>query len=53
MTFVDKFSQLLIRESSDMQHTSSDVELSEEGKEQTEFLTKISTSKKSTDKSLL
>ena len=48
-TFVDKFSQLLIRESSDMRQTSSDAELSDWGNQQTEILSKISAGKNCTD----
>ena len=48
-TFVDKFSQLLIRESSDMRQTSSDAELSDWGNQQTEILSKISAGKNRTD----
>ena len=51
-TFVDKFSQLLIRESSDMGQTSSDAELSDWGRQQTEFLSTIASSKEFTDKRL-
>ena len=50
--FVDKFSQLLIRESSDMGQTSSDAELSDWGRKQTEFLSTIASSRKFTDKRL-
>ena len=40
-SFVDKYAQLLIRESSDMGATSSDDELSDWGKKPTDFIGKM------------
>ena len=52
-TFVDTFSQLLICESSDMALTSSDDELSDQGKNETEFISKIAGSSDFIDKRIL
>ena len=52
-TFVDAFSQLLICESSDMALTSSDDELSDWGRNETEFVSKIAGSSDLIDKRIL
>jgi len=50
--FIDKFSQLVMRESSDMNFTSSDAELSDWRKEDMTFTQKMSSSKDPVDQRL-
>jgi len=49
---VDKFSQLVIRESSDFFNTTSDAELSDWGKEEMQFAAKLACSKDPVDQRL-
>ena len=51
--FIDKFSQFVIRESSDLAETSSSAPLSDWGRESMKFTNKMSESQDIVDKSLI